>query len=66
MSLIYDTGHTGRRDFSRILMWRLIGIHITSYRINGTNSNLSKNKICLFHSHLMFNEIWVDAVFFGV
>lgn len=34
-----------------------------SYKMNGTNNNLSKNKICLFHNHLMFNEIWGDDVF---
>lgn len=65
MILIYNTGHRDRRDFSHILMWRLIGICITSYQINGTNSNLTKNKICLFHNR-MFNEIWIDDVFFGV
>lgn len=65
MSLIYNTGHRDRRDFSHILMWRLIGICITSLQIDRTNSNLSKNKICLFHNHLMFNEIWIDYVFFG-
>lgn len=42
----------------------LIGICIASYKINGTNNNLSKKQhFCLFHNHLMFNEILGEGIF---
>lgn len=57
MSLIYSTEHKDRRDFSHVVMWKLIVMCIMFYKMNGTNNSLSKNKICLFHNHIMFNEI---------